>query len=85
LYDRTPADPRSPCADGRLALHVHAGDLLTPGDRLDEAGTRQGRGLLIARDLAEATNDQITMHRSVPGGLQVSVSWSTAEADPTMR
>lgn len=62
--------------DGPGMVLAQAEALIKPGGRLDEAGTRRGRGLLIARDIAEATNGRITMGSSELGGLQVSITWS---------
>ena len=48
---------------------------LKRGQRLDEAGTGHGLGLAIVRDLAEATEGDITLDRSELGGLNVTLSW----------
>jgi len=50
---------------------------LKRGQRLDEAGTGHGLGLAIVRDLAEATEGDITLGRSELGGLKVALSWKT--------
>ncbi|HTM81384.1 sensor histidine kinase [Asticcacaulis sp.] len=55
--------------------HIEAA--LKRGLRLDEAGTGHGLGLAIVRDLAEATEGDVTLGRSTLGGLAVSLGWKT--------
>lgn len=53
------------------------------GGRLDEAGSgHDGLGMLIARDLTEATGGQIALDRSPLGGLLVSMRWSGCGEGP---
>ncbi len=73
--------------EGRLRLTVeddgpgidlsHIEAAFKRGLRLDEAGTGHGLGLAIVRDLAEATEGDVTLGRSTLGGLAVSLWWKT--------
>ncbi|RQO38449.1 sensor histidine kinase [Herminiimonas sp. KBW02] len=47
--------------------------------KLDEAGPgHQGLGLIIARELVEATNGQIQLTHSTLGGLKIVLTWPAA-------
>lgn len=48
------------------------------GRRLDERDAGHGLGLAIVQDLIEATEGEMTMGRSVLGGLLVTLSWARA-------
>jgi signal transduction histidine kinase len=65
------------------------GSVSSRGGRLDEAGGARGRGLEIARDLAEATGAELILQRSAFGGLRASVAWNwpaaSGVADPVAR
>ncbi|RYG83663.1 MAG: HAMP domain-containing histidine kinase, partial [Alphaproteobacteria bacterium] len=73
--------------DGRLVLTVDddgpgiAADQLAAafgrGARLDETSAGHGLGLTIARDLAAASNGQLTLTRSIHGGLSARIAWSS--------
>lgn len=45
------------------------------GARVDEAGAKQGRGLAIARELAEGAGASLLLQRSAWNGLRASVAW----------
>lgn len=52
--------------------------------KLDEAGPgHQGLGLIIARELVEATNGQIQLTHSTLGGLKIVLSWPPASRADT--
>lgn len=53
---------------------------LRRGVRLDEAGSGQGLGLAIAREIVEATGGEVALSRSPLGGLGVRLTWPAAGA-----
>ena len=50
------------------------------GVRLDEAGSGQGLGLAIAREIVEATGGTVGLNRSALGGLGVRLTWPPTRA-----
>jgi len=62
--------------DDGSGLDISAEQALMRGGRLDEAGhAHHGLGLAIVRDMVEASQGQISLHRSDLGGLKVSLCW----------
>ena len=76
-------------ADGKVELLIEddgrgldAATLYTLQHRgkLDEAGPgHQGLGLIIARELVEATNGQIQLTHSTLGGLKIMLTWPAVQ------
>ncbi|WP_254873198.1 MULTISPECIES: sensor histidine kinase [Oxalobacteraceae] len=76
-------------ADGKVELQIEDDGLgldaatlytLQHRGKLDEAGPgHQGLGLIIARDLVEATNGQIQLAHSALGGLKILLTWSAPQ------
>jgi len=64
--------------DDGAGLDISAEQALLRGGRLDEAGGHQGLGLAIVRELADATDAEMTLDRASLGGLRVCLRWPAA-------